>query len=108
MTISQNVNYKCTVSGGAHVNWGTLLAWLPLEATYSYWIVLGGEAWVASGYEGYWYYDDYHFHSSATYDEWYCTDEDLYGQVAKYYQGRYTATGYEFDHRTYWANIYAI
>jgi len=54
------------------------------------------------------HYTDYHVHSSATNDQWYCTDEDVKGQVTKWYEGRYMARGYKFDHRTYWAYIYAI
>ncbi len=108
MTISQSVTYQATISGGVNVPLDVLLAWLKLEGTYSYTVTEGAQRDVPAGYEGYWNYTDYHFHSSATYDQWYCTDEDVKGQVTKWYEGRYTARGYKFDHRTYWAYIYAI
>jgi len=120
MSIGVQVTYKASVSGGVTVPAVTLLAWLQLEGTWSITMYEYGSYALKDpgdpashfypvGEVGEWWYTDYHFHSSATYYQWYCTDEDVVGEVTRIFQGTYTATGFECEtgSREYWPKLYA-
>lgn len=120
MNIGVEVTYKASISGGATVPLGTLLAWLKLEGIWSTTMYEYGSYALKDpgdpsshfypvGEIGEWWYTDYHFHSSATYYQWYCTDEDVVGEVTRIFQGTYTATGFECERgsRQYWPKLYA-
>ncbi|MEW6229709.1 MAG: hypothetical protein AB1700_16735 [Bacillota bacterium] len=118
VSVSTTVTYQATVSGGANVPLDVLLAWLKLEfvgtwtrgANYAYTPKGPGDPnsrFYPRGEEAEIWHTDYHQHSSASYYLWYCTDEDVKGEVTRWFMGTYTATGYKFDHRTYWEQPYA-
>ncbi len=116
VSVSTSVTWGTTISGGATVPLQTLLAWLKLEyrctwtatATYGPYTPKGPNdptcSFCPRGEEaaiGHW---DRHFHSSATYWQWYCTDEDVKGEITRWFQGEYTASGFRFvfpEDRTY-------
>lgn len=119
VSLSTTVTYQSSISGGASVPISVLLAWLKLEfvgtwtqsKNYGPYTPKGpndpSSAYYPRGEEAEIWHTDYHFHSSASYYQWYCTDEDIKGKVTRWFQGTYTATGYKFDHRTYWLQLYA-
>ncbi len=106
MTVSDQTTYTWSASGGADLAYQLLLAWVKVEYERTWTVATGATYALQPGEEGYWNYTDYHFHSQATYDQYFCTDEDIKGQVVKYYDGRRTAYGYKFDHRTWWPTVY--
>ncbi|MDQ7793886.1 MAG: hypothetical protein RDU89_05660 [bacterium] len=118
VSFSTSVTHGITISGGVTVPIQTLLGWLKLEylyrttetSTFGPYTPLGPNnpscPFYPRGEEAAIWYTDTHFHSSATYYQWYCTDEDVKGQVTRWYQGTYTATGFRFrlrDDRIYMA-----
>jgi len=120
MTIGVNVTYESSISGGATVPIGTLLVWLKLESIWKTTLLERGEYalkdpgdplshFYPAGEVGEWWYTDYHFHSSATYYQWYCTDEDVPGETTRIFQGTFTATGFKCDRysRQYWPKLFA-
>jgi hypothetical protein len=116
VSFSTSVTHGITISGGVTVPVDTLLGWLKLEyvyrrtdtSTYGPYTPLSPNdlscPFYPRGEEAAIWYTDTHFHSSATYYQWYCTDEDVKGQVTRWFQGTYTASGFRFrlEDRTYW------
>lgn len=101
MEIESKIQRGVTISGGAGVPIGTVLVWLKFTIGTTEEITVRGRANVEAGYEGYWQWTDTFDHSSATYGEWYCTDEDVPGEITRIYLGEKTVTGRNFKERRY-------